>query len=83
MSEPAQYQLQGSNAREIAADVEQALRDGRLSSGSTLPTVRDLAGRLGLSPATVASAYRTLGQRGLTAGAGRRGTRIRARPPIA
>lgn len=47
-----------------------------------LPTVRALSQQLKLSPATVASAYRALRQRGLVTSDGRRGTRIGHRPPV-
>ncbi|MEK8107518.1 hypothetical protein NKG94_24740 [Micromonospora sp. M12] len=39
--------------------------------------------RVGVSPATVARAYQELRQRGLLATAGRHGTRVRPRPPVA
>ena len=55
---------------------------GALASGAALPPVRALAAQLGLSAATVASAYRSLRLRGLASGAGRRGTRVTARPPL-
>src|SRR2546421_4212730 len=82
MAEVAQYQLAGSNAREIAASAETAIRDGQLRSGDSLPTVRGLAQRLRVSPATVNSAYRVLRQRGLVVGDGRRGTRVASRPAL-
>jgi DNA-binding transcriptional MocR family regulator len=63
--------------------VEAGVRGGDLMPGGELPPVRALAATLGLSPATVASAYRTLRQRGLVETAGRRGTRVRPRPPVA
>ncbi len=63
--------------------MEEAVRTGALPPGAPLPPVRALAAQLGLSAATVASAYRSLRLRGLAAGAGRRGTRVTARPPLA
>ncbi len=58
------------------------MRTGRLRPGAPLPPVRRLADDLGVSPATVAAAYRTLRQRGLVETAGRHGTRIRPRPAV-
>ena len=71
----------GSTAATIAASVEQALHAGRVSPGDGLPTVRALARRLDVSPATVAAAYTLLRTRGLLAGQGRQGTRIASRRP--
>jgi DNA-binding transcriptional MocR family regulator len=51
--------------------------------GGQLPPVRALAGRLGVSAATVASAYRELRLRGLVSGAGRQGTTVAPRGPVA
>ncbi|HTD77359.1 MAG TPA: hypothetical protein VK898_06975, partial [Chloroflexota bacterium] len=47
MLDLAQYQIGGSTAREIAASVETAVREGGVETGERLPTVRDLARRLG------------------------------------
>jgi DNA-binding transcriptional MocR family regulator len=63
--------------------VESGIRDGRLTPGAALPPVRGLAADLGVSPATVAAAYRALRDRGLVETAGRGGTRVRSRPPVA
>jgi DNA-binding transcriptional MocR family regulator len=80
---PTQYLPAGGSATEIASDVESAVRDSRLRPGATLPSVRLLAAELGLSPATVASAYRELRLKGIARGHGRGGTRITGAPPTA
>jgi DNA-binding transcriptional MocR family regulator len=80
---PAHYQIGGGTAAEIAASIETGVRTGALPAGAGLPAVRALADRLAVSPATVAKAYQGLRQRGLVETAGRKGTRIRARPPVA
>ncbi|GAA5181667.1 aminotransferase class I/II-fold pyridoxal phosphate-dependent enzyme [Rugosimonospora acidiphila] len=59
------------------------MRRGALAAGQSLPPVRELAGTLGVSAGTVASAYQALRQRGIVETAGRNGTRIRPRPPVA
>jgi DNA-binding transcriptional MocR family regulator len=76
------YVPRGRNASEVAADVEDALREGRLAPGAALPPVRGLAAELGLSPVTVAAAYRELREKGIARGNGRAGTRITGAPPI-
>ena len=78
-----QYLPAGRSASEIAADVETAVRDGRLHPGQALPPVRLLAAELGLSPATVAAAYRDLRLKGIARGQRRAGTRITGSPPTA
>jgi len=82
MNVSVQYGLSGGNASAVAASVEHAIVQGRLSPGALLPPVRTLAQALRLSAATVAAAYRTLRVRGLVAGDGRRGTRVVLRPPL-
>ncbi len=53
---------------------------GELEPGQPLPPMRELADRLGVNPNTVAAAYRTLRERGVIETAGRRGSRVRAKP---
>jgi DNA-binding transcriptional MocR family regulator len=62
--------------------VEAGVRSGDLPAGGGLPPVRVLAAELDVSPATVASAYRSLRQRGVVETAGRHGTRVRPAPPL-
>jgi DNA-binding transcriptional MocR family regulator len=81
MNASVRYHRLGRTAAGISDSVEQEIREGRLRPGDTLPTVRNLAGELGISPGTVAAAYRTLRLRGMTLGDGRRGTRIAQGPP--
>jgi DNA-binding transcriptional MocR family regulator len=77
-----QYRPQGRSASEISRDVETAVREGRAQPGVLLPPVRALAATLGLSPVTVASAYRELREKGIARGNGRAGTKITGAPPI-
>jgi DNA-binding transcriptional MocR family regulator len=79
---PVQYRISGVTASAIARSIELGIRDGRLESGAPVPAVRALATDLGVSPSTVAAAYRTLTSRGLVQADGRRGTRVRHRPPL-
>lgn len=50
--------------------------EGTLSPGDRLPTVRRLAGDLGIAPNTVARAYRELEAAGVLVGRGRAGTYV-------
>jgi DNA-binding transcriptional MocR family regulator len=83
MTVSAHYQIAGSTAADITASVETGVREGGLLPGGALPPVRVLAEALGVSAGTVAKAYQTLRQRGVIETAGRNGTRIRPRPPVA
>jgi DNA-binding transcriptional MocR family regulator len=76
------YHIAGSSAGEIATSIETAVRAGGLQPGNRLPTVRGLAADLGVSPVTVAAAYRRLTERGLLSAAGRRGTHVCSGPPL-
>jgi DNA-binding transcriptional MocR family regulator len=73
--------IRGATAAAIAASAEQAVHSGALLPGVLLPTIRELASSLRVSPVTVAAAYRMLQARGILVSGGRRGTRVRERPP--
>lgn len=59
---------------QLRVGVIDAVRDGRVPAGTRLPTVRDLAGELGLAANTVARAYRELENAGIVETRGRHGT---------
>src|SRR5450432_3554759 len=82
MSVSPLYQLKVRTASDLSDAIERLIAGGRLPIGGRLPAVRELATALSLSPTTVAAAYRTLGQRGLVRGAGRRGTLVAASPAL-
>ncbi|MER6998942.1 aminotransferase class I/II-fold pyridoxal phosphate-dependent enzyme [Streptomyces sp. NPDC000410] len=75
-----EYRITGRRASEIAGSVERGVGSGDLAPGQLLPPMRELAAELGVNPNTVASAYRTLRERGVIETAGRRGSRVRPRP---
>ncbi len=62
------------SARGIAAAVNRAVTSGALAVGQRLPTVRELARALGVSPTTVSEAWQTLAAVGAVEGRGRLGT---------
>ncbi|MFD8555165.1 GntR family transcriptional regulator, partial [Streptomyces fradiae] len=75
-----EYRISGRRASEITASVERGVASGDLRPGQALPPMRELAAGLGVNPNTVAAAYRALRERGVIETAGRRGSRVRARP---
>ncbi|MCX5224913.1 GntR family transcriptional regulator [Streptomyces sp. NPDC006553] len=79
----AQYSIKGATAKGIAASVERGVTEGGLSPGAALPPVRRLADELGVSPGTVATAYKELRQRGLIVTRGRGGTVVAEVPSVA
>ncbi len=60
--------------QQIRAAVLTALATGELRPGDRLPTVRQLAGDLGVAPGTVQRAYAELEEDGALESRGRRGT---------
>jgi DNA-binding transcriptional MocR family regulator len=79
---PGLYNPSGSTSREIAADIERAIALGSLRPGDPLPSVRQVASLLGVSPTTAAAAYADLRRRGMVVGRPRRRATVSARPPI-
>jgi DNA-binding transcriptional MocR family regulator len=78
-----QYSISGTTAKGIAASVERGVAEGLLEPGTALPPVRGLAERLGVSPGTVATAYKELRQRAIVVTRGRGGTVVAAAPAVA
>ncbi|MET8857573.1 aminotransferase class I/II-fold pyridoxal phosphate-dependent enzyme [Streptomyces sp. NPDC004579] len=78
-----QYSISGTTAKGIAASVERGVAEGALEPGTALPPVRGLAERLGVSPGTVATAYKELRRRAIVVTRGRGGTVIAAAPSVA
>src|SRR6266550_3200174 len=78
-----QKYISGQSAVKIARSIEAAVAAGKIAAGDKLSPVRELAKHLGVSGATVASAYRNLQDRGITTADRRRGTRIRPTAPAA
>jgi len=81
VSRTSDYPIRGDGATDIAAAIETGIVAGSLAAGARLPTVRDLATDLGVSPTTVANAYRSLRERGLLTANGRGGTSVTAMRP--
>ena len=63
---------------QIRAQVGAMVDAGVLTPGTRLPSIRQLAGDLGLAGGTVARAYRELEQEGVVATRGRHGTVVAA-----
>ncbi|MES2170180.1 MAG: GntR family transcriptional regulator, partial [Actinomycetota bacterium] len=64
----------------IAAAVARLISSGDLAPGDRLPTVRELAADLSVSPATVSHAWQALSGVGLIVSRGRSGSFVRAAP---
>jgi DNA-binding transcriptional MocR family regulator len=69
--------IEDRSPRGIAAAVHRMIRGEQLRPGDRLPTVRELAVALGVSPATVSEAWQALGAVGAIQARGRAGTFVR------
>ncbi|MCX7286475.1 MAG: PLP-dependent aminotransferase family protein [Rhodobacterales bacterium] len=78
---PDLSQFPGPKYLGLSRALRDAIRNGDLSPNSQLPTVRDLAWRLHLTPGTVARAYQLATQEGLLAATVGRGTFVAAQSP--
>jgi DNA-binding transcriptional MocR family regulator len=70
--------VEESTPHGIAAAVARLINSGDLAPGDRLPTVRELAAELGVSPATVSHAWQALSGVGLIVSRGRSGSFVRA-----
>jgi GntR family transcriptional regulator len=68
--------------QQVAEQIQAAIERGELQPDSPLPTVRQLAGDLGIAPNTVARAYSELQSDGWLVSDGRRGTRVAGSLPV-
>jgi GntR family transcriptional regulator/MocR family aminotransferase len=66
----------GSRRKAIEDALRAAIREGRLTAGTRLPSTRDLAGQLGLSRGTVSQAYEQLTAEGWLSARAGAGTRV-------
>ena len=66
---------------QLRIQIIDGIRQGRLAPGTRLPTVRDLAGKVGLAVNTVARAYRELEAAGVLETRGRYGTFVARADP--
>lgn len=73
--------LDAAPFQQIVEQLRGFIERGELHVGDALPTVRQLAGDLGVAPNTVARAYATLQEDGWLSGDGRRGTRVARAAP--
>ncbi|BCJ56281.1 GntR family transcriptional regulator [Actinoplanes sp. NBRC 14428] len=70
--------VEDRSARGIAAAVSRLVTAGELPTGARLPTVRDVARELGVSPTTVSEAWRSLARAGAIQTRGRSGSYVAA-----
>ncbi|HUN30048.1 MAG TPA: GntR family transcriptional regulator [Alphaproteobacteria bacterium] len=74
-------QIETPPYQQIFEQIRAAIERGALAPGAPLPTVRQLAGDLGVAPNTVARAYADLADAGWLVSEGRRGTRVASKTP--
>lgn len=78
---PDLSQYPGPKYLALSRALREAIRAGQLAEGTQLPTVRDLAWGIGVTPGTVSRAYALATQEGLLEATVGRGTFVAAREP--
>ena len=78
---PDLSQYPGPKYLGLSRALRDAIRAGELPEGAQLPTVRELAWSIGVTPGTVSRAYQLATQEGLLAATVGRGTFVAAREP--
>ena len=78
---PDLSQYPGPKYQALARALREAIRNGALPPGAQLPTVRDLAWKLQVTPGTVSRAYQLATQEGLLGATVGRGTFVEATTP--
>ncbi|WP_337008260.1 aminotransferase-like domain-containing protein [Pantoea sp. AS142] len=66
-------QIKSPSVKSIAQAASTLIRDGHIATGMQMPAVREIAERLGVSPATVSAAWAQLRKQKVLAGKGRSG----------
>lgn len=70
--------IRGNTAQEIQDSIRCLIKEGKLSEGDFLPSVRELAKQLKLNRNTVAAAYKKLVNMGVVISKGRLGTQVKS-----
>ncbi|GAA1706781.1 aminotransferase class I/II-fold pyridoxal phosphate-dependent enzyme [Microbacterium sediminicola] len=73
----ARATFSAASPQAIAAELARLVNEGAIAPGERLPTVREVATELGVSPATVSAAWKALSQAGLIVSRGRAGSFVR------
>lgn len=74
------FECEDRSPRGIAATIARGISAGELVAGERLPTVRELATQLGVSPATISAAWQALGRAGMVESRGRAGSFVTESP---
>ncbi|AWB90258.1 PLP-dependent aminotransferase family protein [Salinibacterium hongtaonis] len=77
---PIVAEIENRSPAGIAAALGRLIGSGRLAPGDRLPTVRDLAAQLEVSPATISAAWQAVAGAGLIVSRGRSGTFVLEQP---